>query len=211
MKYPLRERSFGDDSLGAYVATGVIAFAFADLHATNACMDEGKLAGVIVSFHDNADMAYILAAAAACEEDQIALAEALAVDLLALGILHSGCGTQIESELAINIAGETGAIESGRPFGTMTVWLADMLARLLEQIVDHAVAFGAKTVQSGMLAVGDIFFKDFFDGAFIHLALLDIRKLRFVDGIVCAACAGIGSGYSCGNTCHKHNTRYYLV
>lgn len=76
-----------NDPAGSHISVGVIALAVTDLHSADARVDERELPCLIVGAYHNAHMTDIPAAASACEENEIPLAEMLSVYRLALGIL----------------------------------------------------------------------------------------------------------------------------
>ena len=80
---------FSDYSACTNVTLCVISFAFIDSDTLDACVDELECPGFVVSRNYNTNMAYILAAATAGKEHEIALAEVLAVNAHTISVLNT--------------------------------------------------------------------------------------------------------------------------
>lgn len=122
----LRCELFGNYPACADVSGDVVSGEVADFDTGNACVNEFECSGSIISADHDAYMPYIFAAAARCEEYQVAFAEVVALDGDSFGVLHTRGRADLVAELPIDIAGETRAVESIGAFGAVYVSFADM-------------------------------------------------------------------------------------
>ena len=177
---------FGDYASCADIAVGVIALALADFHAADARMDELERSGLVVGADHDADMTHVLAAAAAREEHEVALAEVLAVDLHAVGILDSARGTDRISELLVDVACEARAVEGVGTLHAVTVGFADVLVGLRQEVVDHRLALGTEARHDIALALGDVVADHVVDDAAVHFRRLHVGEHLLMRALVCA-------------------------
>lgn len=78
-----------DDSASSYITPSIVTFTCTDANTLEAGVDESEFTGFVVCRNDHAYVTYILTAAAACEENEVTLAERLAVNAHAVIILES--------------------------------------------------------------------------------------------------------------------------